>query len=120
MKFDLQKALAGHPIVYRNGETPKEWHYFKHGKYYSIISVNKDGLFITHHSDGAYFLNDKGEHDLFLAPKEETLWVAVAKVKTKRGRYETFLARESIEQFKEENLYVPEDYTYHQITREVE
>lgn len=115
--FDLDKALAGHPIVYRNGETPKEWHYFKDGKNYSIISVNKDGLFITHHSDGAYFSNDKGEHDLFLAHKEETLWVAVKK-KISDGFFATSHAYDNKERLKK---YFPEsDYTYHQITREVE
>ena len=113
--FNLDKALAGHPIVYRNGETPKEWHSFEN----YIVAADKNNIVRLNHKNGQ-IVGGLLEYDLFLANKEETLWVAVAKRKTKGASYGVFNAKESIEQFKEENLYIPEDYTYHQITREVE
>lgn len=114
--FDLEKALAGHPIVYRNGRKPKEWHYLKFldGEY-CVVTVNELGSTEWCTVNGENACNDN--HDLFLAPKEETLWVAVAK-KAIGNVCATSNAVENLEELK---LSCKEThYTYHQITRKVE
>jgi hypothetical protein len=89
--FDLDKALAGHPIVYRNGDKPKEWHYFKESKDQPITTINKAGYPLFHNNDGSYSIDKKSHaYDLFLAPKEETLWFVVWKTKNELVGTSTF------------------------------
>ena len=118
--FDLDKALAGHPIVTRAGiKVIHLWHKCENENLIvypdgGIQWVNDNGM------DLDFVETDYRGNDLFLAPKEETLWVAVKKTKGANSNYSTSKAASSLEDLKETGLFPESDYTYHQITREVE
>jgi hypothetical protein len=69
VKFNLKAALKNPDrVVYRNGEKPKEWHFFSTAKKdpEPISSVSEGGI-RSHNIDGYYF--DKEEpygYDLLL------------------------------------------------------
>lgn len=78
-EFDLQKALNGEPICYRNGEVPMEWHYFE-GRYgeFKIVSIGKGGDLNINRKDGCYLFNGLNHpYDLFMLSKKKTLWYCV-------------------------------------------
>ena len=76
--FNLEKAKAGHQIVYRNGEVPKEWHPFND----SIVTIRQNGCSIQHYNDGR-IRNDGNVnmYDLLLKIEHVTLWFVLWKDK---------------------------------------
>jgi hypothetical protein len=73
--FDLVRALAGEPVVMRNGTKVEEFHYFETAPDRFKVVVVSGGSF--------YFYNTSGQvegtsySDLFMAPKKRTVWVNV-------------------------------------------
>ena len=77
LPFDLTKALAApDSVVYRNGEVPLEWHYFKDvSSDYKIYAIDKSGTPHSNKTDGKFGASQYHEHDLFL--KEPEMFVNV-------------------------------------------
>lgn len=75
LPFDLAKAQAGHPIVYRNGEKPKEWHPFEN----CIVTINEYDVALKHIKSSGGLCTTAGEsnYDLFLKSEQVTLWFVV-------------------------------------------
>jgi hypothetical protein len=76
--FDLEKALAGEPVVTGDGRKVLELKLFKsqidnplvcliEGRE-GLVSVRSNGLAMCDH-----------DYDLFMAPKKKKLWIAVSK-----------------------------------------
>lgn len=86
--FDLQAALANpERVVYRNGEKPLEWHWFKHAQW-QIVSVTPQKEIQVNYENGAShsydefdeYLGTNSSHDLLLLPvSEKRYWVNVYK-----------------------------------------
>lgn len=81
--FDLARAMAGEPIVTRDGRKAKFVGYVPEFSPERQIAVAIDGAsgFDEYYKDGRYF-HDAGPNDLFMAPKpKRTVWVNVWGVK---------------------------------------
>ena len=115
--FDLDKALAGHPIVTRAGiKVIHLWHKCENENLIvypdgGIQWVNDNGM------DLDFVETDYRGNDLFLAPKEETLWVAVGK-HIVGEIYPTSMGHSTLEELKLKHPSLA--FTYHQITRTIE
>lgn len=84
--FDLERALAGDPVVTRGGKKVLELHYFKNIKlnYPLVAVVEEQELLMAYTEKGIYVGykdNIESENDLFMAPKTKKLWIAVCKTK---------------------------------------
>ena len=65
--FNLEKANAGYPLVYRNGHKPKEFHYFKECNDFPVCTVNNDGFLVKSLKNGRYYIDEaEYDYDLFL------------------------------------------------------
>jgi hypothetical protein len=77
--FDLTKALAGEPVVTRDGEKVTEIYYFQTSnegrKLVSVIG----GKTYSHFEDGTISKFNEVNYDLFMAPKVKTFYVNVYK-----------------------------------------
>jgi hypothetical protein len=78
-KFNLERALAGEPVITRDGKEVTQLVYFKD-------VINKDCVYgvlgnqiTTWCIDGKFFHDDPNEFkaDLFMKPKENAIWVNV-------------------------------------------
>ena len=61
VKFNLKKALANPElVVYRNGEKPKEWHWFRTADQAAepIMSIDETGSILIHTKKGNYITDD--------------------------------------------------------------
>ena len=80
--FDLEKALAGEPVVTRNGKPVTELHCFKTAEGpYNVCAV-VDGVVMVLTAKGVYYSVEEGrvvEHsfDLFMAPTKRVGWVNI-------------------------------------------
>jgi len=75
--FDLQRALAGDPVVTRAGSIVKELHYFETIPYQKLCCV-VNGCILTFTDDGHYYRDGKDDdHDLFMLPQKKTYWVNI-------------------------------------------
>jgi hypothetical protein len=86
-EFNLEEALAGKPVLTRNGKNITELYFFKNSDVCEplfgmvegdkdVFSWNKDGIFNTYQKSG---------FDLFMAPEKKSIWVNV---------YENILSKE--------------------------
>jgi|GEM_PF-1386944 len=82
--FDLEKALAGHPLVTRDGRKVLDFHYFKvmtkyiFPIYAAIESIGNDPYFSQFRIDGSALRNEEESSlDLFLDSTKKTYWVNV-------------------------------------------
>ena len=83
LKFDLQKALSGEPLVYGNGEEVVDFKQFANGE---LVSLTKNDNYIRHEIDGTHkaLLADKQTKSLFMAEKPKVKkegWINVWKDK---------------------------------------
>lgn len=84
-QFDLEKALAGDPVITREGEEALNIFYSKelenNGKELCVIVVLKSGCVLKYRKNGT--LNDdyvEGEGlDLFMAQKKQKYYMAIGK-----------------------------------------
>jgi hypothetical protein len=73
--FDLERALAGDPVVTRNGRPVTQLVKFDVGNVISpVCGVLGDNI-LTWRVDGRHFSNCGSTYDLFMAPKKRTVWV---------------------------------------------
>ncbi len=83
--FDLAKAIAGHPLVTRDGRKVTEFHRFetKCGQK-NIAVIGGECCYFS--DDGKWNCSEKETPlDLFLAPTEVTMWGNV--IKTPQGNF---------------------------------
>jgi hypothetical protein len=79
-KFDLERALSGDPVITKEGKEVTQLTCFKDVLHrdcvYGVVSNQVQCWEI----DGSYFLNESdSKHNLFMKPKENTIWVNVYK-----------------------------------------
>jgi hypothetical protein len=76
-KFDLQKALAGEPVVTRTGLKIQQLNYFDFEGILEPIVCKIEGIESIYHfyKDGKYFNNLMHDKDLFMAGPEK--WVNI-------------------------------------------
>lgn len=79
--FNLERALAGAPVVMRNGTkilevlSPKSLS----EKRQPVVCVNINESITTHCANGSYYHNSERPHDydLFMLPETKTYWVNI-------------------------------------------
>ena len=111
--FDLERALAGDPVITRNGLPVTQFVLFKdtnhsynlHGVLEKcVVSFTENGLF---YQGGIHSKND-----LFMAPKTQKLWIAISKeislLPDRMTSYATSCAYENIEKLKNVGHYADE------------
>lgn len=82
--FDLERALAGDPVVTRDGRHCEVVGLWKEGGSYSLIVGI--GEFLTRFTvSGMRYLAGTSPSDLFMAPKKRTVWVNLYPGKDKYG-----------------------------------
>jgi len=93
--FDLQKALAGEPVVTRGGDKVTEIHNFstRHGEM-TVFAIIEGG-FLTFNKNGKHYSGiSDSDFDLFMAepetwinlfynPTQDIVWLGVNRYKTK-------------------------------------
>lgn len=72
--FDLNKALAGEPIVTRDGREVKELHQFKTAKSGDALAGVINGSVFTWFSSGAYRADGFSDEDLFMKETPLEVW----------------------------------------------
>lgn len=77
--FDLQKAIAGDPVVTRDGRNVIDIHHFKHDTSNLCLCAHIEGEPSPDwfHANGRDNLSDEDPSDLFMAPKKTTLYVNI-------------------------------------------
>jgi hypothetical protein len=76
--FDLQKALAGDPVITRDGKPVTEIHHFKTWKDEFRVFGEIRGILRKFKEDGRFVLNSDSDMDLFMAETSETgFWINV-------------------------------------------
>jgi hypothetical protein len=117
--FDLEKAMAGDPVVMRNGTPYKFGAYNKDARGDAkLIGWDNDGFAYTHLANGNFLNGDnESDNDLFMAPKTRTVYVNFAKYESGNilclGVYDT-------EQSAKINSLVEIGYTYVAIAAPIE
>lgn len=80
--FNLQRALAGHPVILRNGwELIRIVHMPELSDSQRVIVVAKSPLdgecrLFTYYDSGSMFVGQKNEFDLFMKAVEKEYWTA--------------------------------------------
>jgi hypothetical protein len=78
-EFNLERALAGEPVVTRNGKKVTELHLFKNEALiqplYGTIEGDEDVLQWTTY--GIYNIKEETSWDLFMAEQKKSIWVNV-------------------------------------------
>lgn len=80
--FDLERALAGDKLIYRNGDKVIDFKYFNNLSYQPrLATITEDGELTWHDADGNFHGKKtiKHNYDLFMALKTKKLWIAIAK-----------------------------------------
>ena len=79
--FNLERALAGDPVCYRNGEPVLHVFYAeKSPDIRRLFSISQFGDVYRHQKNGGFYLNGRQDSiDLFMAPVKKTYWMNVYK-----------------------------------------
>ena len=72
-KFNLEKAMAGEPVVTRNGHEVTQLHLLDCGDDFPLVSVVNDS--VEEYTKEGKYINETGESPLDLFMKEETISV---------------------------------------------
>lgn len=76
--FDLERALAGEPVISRNGRKITEIFHFKTAQANYSVRVVMDGILYDLTVNGNFdFSGKESENDLFMAPVKREEWVNV-------------------------------------------
>lgn len=82
--FNLELALAGHPVCTRDGRKVLQLFYFDKANINDqklCAYIDNDSSTKWFDEDGSWIsLNTPSEYDLFMAPKTKKLWIAITKV----------------------------------------
>jgi hypothetical protein len=108
-EFNLEQALAGHPVCTRDGKPVTQLFKLDNQNVYTLAGVVDEALSTVWTSDGKYLISKEGDHDLFMAPIKKTGWVA---------RYATFVGAQAYQTEAESKYAYPSALSYHEITWE--
>lgn len=87
--FDLEKALAGDPVVTRDGRPVYQLKFLESSLYYKFAGVLEEDI-DTWTIDGKNILNEEGGSDLFMEEKtKKKLWIMIRKNGDVDGHHET-------------------------------
>ena len=75
--FNLSEALAGKPVVTRDGRKVTELHHFKTANEPDRIIAVIGGVAIRFYEEGNYLSSSEHENDLFMAPETVTKWINI-------------------------------------------
>jgi len=106
-KFNLEKALAGKPVIARIGKKVEEIHFFKTNVEKPLVVVI-EGKMIRYNKEG---LNNPGKEDpldLFMLPEKKVIWVNVYnKGKTLMlGKFRDATEQEAIKNITDKENYI--------------
>jgi len=112
-EFNLESALAGEPVIARNGKKVTELHLFKNAKLiqplYGTIEGDEDVLCWT--TNGIYTSIKETSWDLFMAEQKKSVWVNV--YESEEGSDDEFKVYTSrLHATKESALAHRKDYNY--------
>jgi hypothetical protein len=111
-KFNIEEALAGHPVQTRDGRPVTQLTNFSVTSDYSLVGVI-EGEFYKWMRDGGHLSSYvESERDLFMAPIKKTGWVARYENKTCSKSYVVGEVYDSEEDAEE---HQPDAAAYHQI-----
>jgi hypothetical protein len=80
-KFNLERALAGEPVITRDGREVTRLTYFKEARnQYNLVGL-LDGVVWGWDENGTSIVGYETISDLFMKPKENAIWVNVYKRK---------------------------------------
>jgi hypothetical protein len=87
--FDLERALAGDPVVTREWKKVLTIAHFPHNHPRNHVYAQIEGSFAcdTFYSNGRNEIDIETEWDLFMAPKTKKLWIAVNKTTNSNGNH---------------------------------
>jgi hypothetical protein len=106
-EFNLEQALAGHPVCTRDGREVTQLVKFDCESDYCVFGVVKDSHVVCWFESGRYLESVESKTDLFMAPVKKTGWVARYKDTWVGGKiYPTELDAQTHE---------PDALSYHQI-----
>jgi hypothetical protein len=72
--FNLERALAGDPVVTRHGKPVTQLTKFDYDGEYVLRGV-LEGNLVGWLENGCYYSSGEWSYDLFMAPKKRTVWV---------------------------------------------
>lgn len=76
--FDLEKALAGEPVITRDGKKATEVVFLKTADDLYVVIAVVDGKVLSYTKDGKYWASKSADqNDLFMAPKKVKGWMNV-------------------------------------------
>jgi hypothetical protein len=111
-KFDLERALAGDPVITRDGRPVKIAGYNENADHEFCLAGWIGQIVYGWCKDGAYDSKREHDNDLFMAPTERKEWIVrYDKYKTGACLFGPFTAIESAQHFAETN-----GGTIHEIT----
>lgn len=73
--FDLERALAGDPVVTRDGRPVTQLVKFDVGGDSEPVCGVLNGSISSWSVDGLYLTDIESKYDIFMAPKKRTVWV---------------------------------------------
>lgn len=74
--FNLEEALAGKPVMTREGRKVVRIFYAEEACENSkVICVLETGLVVSHYKDGRYSADRKSDNDLVMAPQKKEGWI---------------------------------------------
>lgn len=79
-QFDLEKAIAGEPVVTRNGSPVRILCTDRVGDQYPIVALIRDDNYdtiVSYTKEGFIHLDKEAANDLFMAPKKKDGWINI-------------------------------------------
>ena len=78
-KFNLERALAGEPVITRDGREVTRLTHFKEARGQYNLAGLIDGVIWGWHENGISMVEFETNNDLFMKPKENAVWVNIYK-----------------------------------------
>lgn len=76
-EFNLDRALAGEPVVTRNGKCVSEIHHFLTATPEHQVAAIIEGDLFSFHCSGRFLSSEADEMDLFMGPVKKQEWYNV-------------------------------------------
>ena len=83
--FDLEKALAGEPVVTRSGVPVTDIHYFSTAVSKYKVYTTVEGRVLCFTETGRYYRHEECNYDLFMAPVKVEKWAVIMDVNGRRA-----------------------------------
>lgn len=116
--FDLERALAGDPVVTRSGRSVTQLHLFNIETHYPLHAVVDGVCIVLSFTKGGRHekMADEHVHDLFMAPKKVTYYFATWRERDLEYRYSSVI-HPSLDYIKKSYLptHSTKDYQIHSI-----